>query len=311
VAGHADDIDRLTLEAVAQLKADLRTVATRIRRYLQELLAKADTDGGRLVSDDHNLELAAKLGREYSDTLLELGYDDAIEKLRSGFEAIAQANEAYLGDQLGESYTSPNLRALVRGADRVLDHLKGKGEDAATRLRELLVLGATSNVTIDREVGELSDAASITLNQALVEAQTSLMAFHRDSIATESQAAGVDLFTYDGPDDAVDRPFCALLVGKIVTLQDLDDMENGDSQPKPVSRFLGGYRCRHSLSPISLEEAQALVEEQGAGVIGRGCALARQILLKGKDGPAYSDWLDRNAGEVVGGKVVRRRRRVA
>jgi hypothetical protein len=154
-------------------------------------------------------------------------------------------------------------------------------------------------------IEDLAEVAGVSLRQAVVEAETQLMAFHREGLAVESYEAGIDLFTYDGPDDGITRPFCERFVGRIVTLQDLDEEENGEHQPKPVSRFLGGYRCRHVLSPLPIEEAQEMVAERGARVIGPGMALARKILLQGRAGPAYSAWLKRERGSFVRGKVVR------
>lgn len=308
MAGHADVVDGLALEATARFKADLARLLERVKGYLTELLGRAHLEGGRLVEDAFNAELAAKLGKEFGATLSELGYDSALAELLDGFDALIEANSAYIDDRLGASFSSPNLRALARLAQGTVDDLLDRGDAIGGRLREIVLVGASSNAPVADLVQDLAAAAGVTLNQAVTEAQTALMAFHRDALATESQAAGIDLFTYDGPDDEVDRPFCALLVGHIVTLQDLDEMDNGENQPKPVSRFLGGYRCRHSLSPISLEEALAMVESEGAEVIGRGCRLARSILLKGKEGPAAAAFLERNLGEVRQGRVVRRRK---
>lgn len=308
---HADDIDALAMAATARFKADVARVLARLRSYLGELLAKARTEGGLLKADALNAELAAKLGKGYAATLRQLGYDDALATLLDGFERIVEANAGFISDELGASFSSPNLRSLARLAQGSMDDLIDRAGAAGPRLREIVLVGAHTNAPIADLVEKLAQAASVTLQQAVVEAQTQLMAFHRDGLATEAQAAGIDLYTYDGPEDAITRPFCDPLVGKIVTLQDLDDMENGKGQPKPVSRFLGGWRCRHSLSPISVEEALALIASRGSRAIGPGCTLARQILLKGKEGPAHASFMARHIGEVRNGRVVRRRRRLA
>jgi hypothetical protein len=311
---HAEVIDTLSRAAVAQFRADLGTVLSRMGSYLRTLLANAHAEGGRLISDDHNRELAVKLGRGYADALRAAGYGKALGELLDAFESIAKANEKFIRDELGASFSSPNLKALARLADGSVAGLLLRGEEAGAKLREILVAGANTNAPIADLIEELRAAAGVTLNQAIVEAQTQLMAFHRDGLATESQEAGIDLFTYDGPggdQDLITRPFCAPLVGKLVTLQDLDEMDNGDNQPKPVSRFLGGYRCRHSLSPISLEEARAMYEAEGRRAVAPGCRLALRIVSGKEDGPAYSAWLDRNRGEVKRGRVVRRKKRVA
>lgn len=307
----ADQVDALSQRAVAQLRADLRQVLERITGYLEALLKTAHQEGGKLTADAFNRELAAKLGRGYADALRTAGYDKALAKVLDAFEAIAEESSSFIADELGASYSAPNLMALTRLAEGSVDHLLLRGAEAGDKLRDIVVAGANSNAPISDLVEELSQAAGVPLNQAVVEAQTQLMAFHRDGLAVESQEAGIDLFTYEGPEDGITRPFCDPYVGKIVTLQDLDEQDNGDNQPKPVSRFLGGYRCRHSLAPISLEEARALYESGGRSVVGPGCRLALRIVSGKEDGPAYEAWLERNRGGVVKGKVVRRKKRVA
>jgi hypothetical protein len=285
----ADEVDQLTQAAVARFKLDLEQVVSRLRTYLAERLKRTAhlDDEGRLVSDDWNAELAAKLEAEWSGILRDLGYDGALHTLLDSFEAVAAQTGVQLQDRLGTSLSGAAQRSMAAFVDGTVDRLLIRRGDAGARLREVLVLGAQTNVPLDREIEDLADAAGVTLRQGVVEAETQLMGFHRDALATDAES-GIDLYVYDGPDDGITRPFCAPLVGKIVTVPDLDAMENGDSQPKPVSRYLGGYRCRHSLSPISLEEGLGMVRTGGANAIAPECPLARRILLQGEAGPAQS-----------------------
>jgi hypothetical protein len=300
----SDVIDRLTERALAQLRRDLALVLQSLRREIAERVAKFHGSSGLLADDDFNVEMAAKLEAEWSRILKAAGYEGALGNLLDSYEEIAKANGVFIEDRLGRSFSSANLRALGRVASGGVDRLLLRGEAAGERLREILVVGGHTNARLDDVLRKLAEAADLSMRQAVVEAETQLMAFHRDGIAVESFEAGIDLFTYDGPDDGITRPFCGPLVGKIVTAQDLDGMDNG-TQPKPVSRFLGGFRCRHSLSPLSLEEALEMVEAHGASIIGPECRLARQILLKGKEGPAARAFRLAHRGEVVNGKRVR------
>lgn len=306
---HADLIDTLSQSAVVAFRADVQQIIVRLRAYLRSLPLK--TEGGRLTGDSFNAELAAKLEAGYSRLLRDLGYDKALGDLLTTFERIAQANGTFIEDRLGASYSSPNLKALARLAERGIDALLLRAGEAGSALREIVVQGSSSNAPISDLIEALAEKAGISLRQAVVEAQTQLMAFQRDGLAVESQEAGIDLYTYEGPDDGITRPFCDPYVGKIVTLQDLDEADNGENQPKPVSRFLGGHRCRHSLAPISLEEARERYAAEGRSSVGPGCRLALRIVSGKEDGPAYEAWVARNQGSVVSGKVVRGRRRLA
>lgn len=284
---YSDQVDALTTAAVRQLRADLALVIARLRATLADRLRSAHAGpDGRLVSDDWNAELAAKLEADFSRLLEGAGYDGAIGRLRLSFDAVQEASGAWIADRLSSSQSSAAERSITRLVDGTLEDLLLRKDAAAARLREAVVVGLNTNAQIPDLLDALAEAAGIELRQAIVEVDTQLMGMHRDATATESQASGIDLFTYEGPDDGITRPFCAPMVGRITTLQDLDGMDPGPSQPRPVSRFLGGYRCRHSLAPISLEEALAMVEEQGPQVIAPESPLARAILLRGKEGPA-------------------------
>jgi hypothetical protein len=284
----SDLVDELAQGAVERLKQDLELVVGRLRGYLEQILkdtAHLDEEG-RLVSDSWNAELAAKLEAEYSVILDGLGYDGALHTLLDTFEAVAEATGVQLQDRLGTSMSGAAQRSMAAFAEGAVDQLLLRRDEAGSRLRDILVVGATTNAPVDDLVYELALAAEVTTQQAVVEAQTQLMGFHRDALETDAEASGIDLFVYAGPDDGITRPFCSPLVGKIVTIQDLDEMDAGPSQPKPTSRFLGGYRCRHSLAPITLEEGQDMVRAGGADAIGPDCPLARRILLEGAAGPA-------------------------
>ncbi len=296
---YADQVDALTTAAVRQLRADLALVIRRLRAELARRLERAHVgEDGRLISDDWNAELAAKLEADLSRLLEAAGYDGAIGRLRTTFAAVQEASAAWIEDRLSGSMSRSAERTLTKLVDGTLQELLLRKDSAAERLRRAVVVGLKSNAQIPDLLDDLAEEAGLELRQAIVEVDTQLMGLHRDATATESQAAGIDLYTYEGPDDGITRPFCAPLVGRITTLQDLDAMDPGPSQPRPVSRFLGGWRCRHSLAPLSLEDGLAMVEEHGARIIAPESPLARSILLRRQEGPAAKAFRQRLAESV-------------
>lgn len=309
---HADDIAAMADAAVARLKLDLKTIVDQLQAYLTKLLEQAEVDAdGNLLATSANAELAAKLLADFSRILRELGWDDAAGKLLTTFEEVAKANGAYLQDTLGVSFSSANREALasfVSGVADELVHLEGL---AGAKLREVMLLGATTHVPRGQIILDLAHAAGVTLREALTEADTAIMAFHREALESTAEDAGFDLFVYVGPDDEVVRPFCEAHVRRIYTTRDLDQEDNGQGL-WPTSRFLGGYRCRHSLAPITLETAQAMVVSNGDRIIGG--RQARRIVLGGRPGPNEAAYIARNAGRVTvrdGRQTVVRRRKMA
>jgi len=279
----------------------IERVIARLREHLAALLAGAKVDqAGRLVTDALNAELAAKLQASLSGVLADLGYDGAIGKLVTSFEDLAAESDAALQDTLGASLSSashPSLSAFVSG---VVDDLLAVKGLAGERLREAMILATQTNAPLDKAIAALADAVGGTLSQATTLADTSLMAFHREILVSESEDAGIDLFVYLGPDDAVTRPFCQEHVDKVYTPGDLDDEDN-EQGLAPTSRYLGGFNCRHYLSPITAEEARTMP----AAMIGG--SEARRIVLRGGTGDNEAAFVSANIGKVIGNKVVRRR----
>lgn len=304
--GITQDIAALADEAVARLRADLVDVLARMRQHLKDLLAKAQVDAeGRLVDSQLNLEIAAGLERDVRGLLAEMGYDAAADQAVNDFERMASLVEG----SLGASFTTITREALVAFVAGVVSELtQHVPRDAQEALRKAMVAGVTSHAPREDLLNELARQAEITLRQAVTEVDTSIMVFARESLTTSAEEAGFDLFRYDGPDDGLTRPFCAEHVGRVFTAGDLDAEDNGQGLA-PTSRFLGGYVCRHALSPITLEEALAMVAKYGERIIGG--PEARRIVLRGGVGSNEAAFVQKYAGRVVGGRVVRRRRRAA
>lgn len=84
--------------------------------------------------------------------------------------------------------------------------------------------------------------------QASTLANTAVAQFDNAYMIENAQQAGITKYLYDGTIIATTRNFCLERVGKIFTLQELESMDNG--QGLPVIPSLGGYNCRHYLTPI-------------------------------------------------------------
>lgn len=91
-------------------------------------------------------------------------------------------------------------------------------------------------------------------NKLRTEINTALRSFNRLVTVAQATDLGIDLFLYDGPLDEVTRPFCEDHVNKVYSLEQLNELDNG--QGLPVAIYCGGYNCRHELLPISPEQAK-------------------------------------------------------
>ncbi len=98
-----------------------------------------------------------------------------------------------------------------------------------------------------------------TRSQARTLSNTALGGVQRmnqHEVAAEISDGTDVLFLYAGPTDQKARPYCAALVDKVVTLEQLRGTPNGHNLPPHV--YLGGYNCRHTLLPVSNRMVQQM-----------------------------------------------------
>lgn len=94
-------------------------------------------------------------------------------------------------------------------------------------------------------------------NQVRQGVHTAVQGFNRSVTLAKAKDLNFQKFLYEGPDDQVTRPFCEERVGKVYTLAQIAEWDNGTDLPADI--YLGGYNCRHELLAVDDE----LLEELG------------------------------------------------
>lgn len=179
-------------------------------------------------------------------------------------KAIASASP--LLNEVGLSVPPVSRRAqLTFGmqARAALKEVMGKGAPINKALVGLIQEVASSPIRPDQVARAASELIDAPIAQAKTIANTTLAGLQRQTSTQAAEALpGEAIYLYAGPDDSATRPFCKKLVGKAITEGDLKKLKNG--QGLPVKSYGGGYNCRHSLIPITMEYAAA------AGIEGYG-----------------------------------------
>lgn len=163
-------------------------------------------------------EQIAEIWDDYFEKDLKVGnvitFSDAdYEKLRAAY----QVNFSELEDKLKFSVEQEFTKTI-------------RQEYSFTKFRSEL---------LKKDIGEV---------QANTLANTAVAQFDNAYMIENASQAGVQKFIYDGTIIFTTRDFCRDRVGKIFTLAELELMDNG--QGLPVIPSLGGYNCRHYLTPI-------------------------------------------------------------
>lgn len=121
------------------------------------------------------------------------------------------------------------------------------------RIRSGLAESINAGITVAKELGEarsqfqvLRDATRKMKGQVESIMDTSMSGLQSDV----QKEVGGTYWLYLGPDDdKVIRPFCDVLAGLAIPEKLVNKLNN--NQGLPVSRYLGGYNCRHSWVVVS------------------------------------------------------------
>jgi hypothetical protein len=143
------------------------------------------------------------------------------------------------------------------------------------KLRELLQVPAEVMQTVEQTIlrgivgaqdraellNELLQELELTLPQVRTIYDTALSEFSRIAVTSTATGAADEAFLYDGPIDALMRPFCAERVGKVYSRAEIDAMDNGQLDNTLITG--GGYNCRHTWIPLDAENAMAATADTG------------------------------------------------
>ena len=105
------------------------------------------------------------------------------------------------------------------------------------------------DVPEDVVFSDLNERLKKSVGRQLTEVKTAISQYGRSINAMAGSAAGLNNYLYTGPMDGLTRPFCIPLVNKVVTEEQMNQLNNG--QGLAVKTSGGGYNCRHSWSPVS------------------------------------------------------------
>ena len=267
------------------LRTHAKQVDATVARFLAELehvveIAQSKLQGRllRLLKLDHELKIIANLANQrilrripllWQQALDDAGLEGVIQRYMDTFPAQIPAFKEVLkvvNEQAAHPLPLPdftksdlaylNSTTLSAGSD-----VSAIVENAAASGITRITFGL-GTVKFHDLLNHIIKATNASKAKAASLADTSLMGFYRSVAASgyEKIQSKIDkplLYRYLGPQDSLTRPFCErmLELNKEWTWPELERLENGTNQPKPVTVYCGGWLCRHS---ICLSATQSL-----------------------------------------------------
>lgn len=247
--------------------------AEKIQRELYETLvdyfAGIKTTNGKIDNVPANIQMAARARDDIRKWLRQYGYFDAVKEYSIGLDELAGlGREFYAAMDLKSTFTARDFEVLstfksdhinfIRGADitvqnMVYDSLVSSIYSGGT-FRELRT--NLANVVLDNTAG--NGALKKYLGTRAFDA---FAGFDREIQNIKSAELELDLFLYSGNAIKDTRVFCMDRVGKIFTTAEINSWQKlkwvGKNPTVSVWLALGGYNCRHILSPVTKEFAES------------------------------------------------------
>jgi len=246
MAADTDQLNDLLARAdkhQARLVSALRT----LERRIVDLMAEAPLQDGRLFDLEWAIQARSELRQAIEQEYL-LVVDNIVRDYKNVSDEIVTMLQTY-GDvtKLDQTIIS-QLQSLTFSG---FEDLGNEYLDLiAKQVYESTLTGTTfaASVAVVQElVGkDMARYASQQVHDALTQ-------FDRTVNARIAFESGATKFKYHGPDDEATREFCDKHVNKIYTLDEMNEIWQGEWAGKAGSNPLvnaGGYNCRHRFRPV-------------------------------------------------------------
>jgi len=240
----------LTKAKIKELKTQINA-EKKMKQSLQKSRKAFTKNLKKIVKRNDPASLLSLNNNDMNQLTLNFGYAESVDEFIEQSEKIAEASKATA------SLINPDLTFDQRQL-RIIDAAK----TAATQrifdalilpklnsgVREALV-AMTLEVPINQAMSSLAQSFEQAEKRQLTEINTQIASYGRTITASIADAAGLKYFLYTGPQDGLTRKFCDPLVNKVVSQEQMNDLNNG--QGLAVKTSGGGYNCRHSWSPVT------------------------------------------------------------
>lgn len=226
---------------LTQILAKTERILTRTeRRLLRDL---EDADGRREVRQF--LQLAGGLGNE----LQAVGLTSLIDDVRRLYRDITREVQNTLrGAKLPSNISRGQILRIESLARSEIGILRARIATYSRNVRARVL--RTSFVGQDVEIIEdiLIEERERLIRNLETDITNSVEAFRRAVLIKLALDSGATEFSYAGPADGKNRPFCAEHVGSKMSLKQITKLRNDFGGPALTE--MGGYNCRHQWRPL-------------------------------------------------------------
>jgi len=255
-------------KALAVFEAGLKKTVAAMRSRVIEILSAGELTPKVAAQAQSLLQLQAELQKQLNSE----GYPELVKELTGSFDqsvenAIATVKALKLPD---ERLAPLDRNALKQLKNIDYDYLSGLGTEAVKSVGQAVIQNALLGTARAPLIDKIAATLDLKLkNYAATYADTALVVYDRTVSMKIWQTAGIKNFTYRGPKDIKNRPFCLAKIDKLYTLKDIHAMDAELKQLSktpllPALRYGGGWNCRHVWMPWPADMPAPKAADTGA-----------------------------------------------
>lgn len=239
-----------------------RAVFGSAKSYQQSLTEALDDSIGSMLTDDdgmirstvENTNIIEQLERDIDVILEENGLSETkseiVDQYKNRLDTVDNMmKEAGIDGATGIDFES--LPEIQQEITKFTDSLDDATPEVAEIVRNKMLqfrntLSGGGSVSFTELRQTLITKGGIMPRYAGTVGNTQLASLDRTARIVQADKAGIKKMKYMGVVDNLTRPFCRDHVGEVRTIEEWRNMKN-NVNPQPVSKYCGGWNCRHRL----------------------------------------------------------------
>ena len=195
----------------------------------------------------------AILKTSLENTMIESGYFQVVDDiLNKEYQKIIDLNYADYKTIFPEGlqYSDVTMETLNNLKELDYSEFAQLSDNMNQNLTRVIINQQLGILTKDMAVEEITKYTGQFSKYSKTWVDTAISGYYRESSEKLGTDMGIELWEYFGPDDKITRPFChdQLIANQQLTIEQWNQKSNG--QINPVSKYGGGYNCRHRLLPV-------------------------------------------------------------
>ena len=257
----------------------LEKIQNRIYRELLTTVKGMDVTKNKLDNSALNIKIVNRSRLEVARWLRDSGYYEAITDFGNQYKTLIDKADSYYGEMdFNDGFLKRDLETLSKIKKNDLDFLINRDKDVInTTYDELMnsvyhksdwrdLAERLKTIHTDTVFDNGKQLNGLLKKYAATYANTAYAAFDRRIQNIKAAQYGLKKYLFSGSLIMDSRDFCKEKVGKIFTAKEIEAWQDmtwrGKAAGRDVWIFLGGFNCRHILSPVTDEMAKQLGEQK-------------------------------------------------